>query len=103
MKSNKPDTKIVFGEALRLSVPAERAAYLERACAGNDPLRHEVEFLLAAAAEALYAEEFKAAGEHGVAATVNGKPIAKAMGDVLGRSQDSRPGRSVPQKKFAAT
>jgi hypothetical protein len=31
----------VFYEALRME-PAERAAFLDRACAGNEPLRREV-------------------------------------------------------------
>jgi serine/threonine protein kinase/tetratricopeptide (TPR) repeat protein len=38
----------VFADALKLSSPAERAAYLERACAGNPPLRSRVEVLLQA-------------------------------------------------------
>jgi len=41
-----PDAKMTFGEALRLTNPAERAAYLDRACAGNPVLRQEVESLL---------------------------------------------------------
>ena len=38
----------VFAAALALSTPAERAAYLDRACAGNPALRAEVEALLGA-------------------------------------------------------
>lgn len=36
----------IFGQALRLKVPAERAAYLDQACAGNEALRQNVESLL---------------------------------------------------------
>ncbi len=39
---------MIFGEALRLSVPAERQAYLDQACAGDLALRQEVESLLSA-------------------------------------------------------
>jgi hypothetical protein len=41
-----PDAKTIFGEALRLSVPAERQAYLDQACSGNPTLRQDVESLL---------------------------------------------------------
>ena len=43
---------MIFGEALRLSVAAERAAYLDQACAGDLALRQEVESLLSAHAQA---------------------------------------------------
>src|SRR5512135_695096 len=52
MKPENPDAKLIFAEALRLTVPAERLAYLERACAGNQELRWEVESLLTAYAQA---------------------------------------------------
>jgi serine/threonine protein kinase/WD40 repeat protein len=38
----------VFAAALQIGSPAERAAFLDRACAGNSTLRREVEDLLAA-------------------------------------------------------
>jgi len=41
------DAKSIFGEALEILAPAERAAYLDAACAGNANLRAEVEALLA--------------------------------------------------------
>jgi tetratricopeptide (TPR) repeat protein len=41
----------VFAAALDIADPAERAAYLDRACAGNPDLRREVEALLAAHAQ----------------------------------------------------
>ena len=39
--------KDVLGEALERTGPAERAAFLARACADNAALRHEVESILA--------------------------------------------------------
>src|SRR6476661_951186 len=42
----------IFGEALDLSDPAARAAYLDRACGENAALRERVEALLAAHAGA---------------------------------------------------
>jgi len=48
MSSSEPNTKDIFAEALRLTNPAERAAYLDRVCAGNPVLRQDVESLLAA-------------------------------------------------------
>jgi eukaryotic-like serine/threonine-protein kinase len=44
--------KIVFAEAAGLESGAERAAYLDRACAGDTALRGEVEAMLAAQVEA---------------------------------------------------
>ncbi|MFQ3650699.1 MAG: serine/threonine-protein kinase [Gemmataceae bacterium] len=38
----------IFAEALAIADPAERAAYLDRACSGNPELRQRVEALLAA-------------------------------------------------------
>jgi len=38
----------LFAAALEIADPAERRAYLERVCAGDDQLRQEVESLLAA-------------------------------------------------------
>src|SRR5436309_2805471 len=40
--------EVVFFEALEKAAPAERAAYLEEACAGKEALRRRVEALLAA-------------------------------------------------------
>ncbi len=48
MNPENQDALKIFGEALGLSLPAERAAYLEHACAGNPDLRQELESLLGA-------------------------------------------------------
>src|SRR5215207_6260852 len=42
------DVKSIFGKALEMGTPAERAAYLEGACGGDPRLRAEVESLLLA-------------------------------------------------------
>jgi len=42
----------IFNAALELSSPGERAAYLDQACAGDKPLREQVETLLQASGEA---------------------------------------------------
>jgi serine/threonine protein kinase len=48
MNTNNPSEEQIFEEALRLSGPGERAAYLDKACADNEPLRKNVEALLRA-------------------------------------------------------
>ena len=47
MKGDPSRELIVFSEALTVPVQ-ERAAFLERACASDDNLRHKVETLLSA-------------------------------------------------------
>jgi WD40 repeat protein len=47
-----PDIKEIFVEALDLASDAERAAYLDRACAGSTAVRARVEALLAAIGQA---------------------------------------------------
>src|SRR5689334_3053980 len=42
------DEETIFAEALRAGSPAERAAFLDRACAAEPAMRREVEALLAA-------------------------------------------------------
>jgi serine/threonine protein kinase len=46
------DEASIFLEALQKTTPAERSAYLNQACAGNDKLRGDVEMLLKAQARA---------------------------------------------------
>ncbi len=52
MNLENPDAIKIFGEALGLALPAERAAFLDQACAGSPELRLEVESLLSAYARA---------------------------------------------------
>src|SRR5262245_42519705 len=46
MPDTVADLKSIFGAALELPTPEERAAYLEQACGGNPQLRAEIESLL---------------------------------------------------------
>src|SRR5262245_17100932 len=46
MSDSIADIKSIFGKALELHAPEERAAYLEQACGGDSHLRAEVESLL---------------------------------------------------------
>jgi eukaryotic-like serine/threonine-protein kinase len=46
MSGSQPDAKRIFGEALRLSDPAQREAYLDAACGGNKLLQQEIDSLL---------------------------------------------------------
>src|SRR5262249_1282949 len=48
MNHSQPDIKTIFGKALDIDSDAARAAFLDAACAGNEPLRAEVVSLLAA-------------------------------------------------------
>src|SRR5436305_654360 len=43
-----PGVETIFGEALEIRAADERAAYLDRACAGDTELRRKVETLLGA-------------------------------------------------------
>src|SRR5262249_31200994 len=52
MGAKASDVKSIFGKAMDLQSPAERAAYLDEACRGDPLLREEVESLLRAAQEA---------------------------------------------------
>ena len=52
MTDTAPDIKAIFVEALNLASDAERAAYLERACAGAPTVRSRVEALLGAIGQA---------------------------------------------------
>ena len=48
MPDSNPGLMTLFTEALERSDPAERSAYLDRACRGDADLRRRVEELLAA-------------------------------------------------------
>jgi hypothetical protein len=72
----------LFVTALRIEAPADRSAYLDRACAGDDQLRHRVEALLRA---------------HALAGDFLGTPAVAAFGDPAGPPpDDTRTGPSVP-------
>ena len=46
MGAKLPSVETVFGEAMEIAAPAERSAYLDRACGGDAVLRRQVESLL---------------------------------------------------------
>jgi WD40 repeat protein/serine/threonine protein kinase len=46
MGTKLPSVETVFGEAMEIATPAERSAYLDRACGGDATLRRQVESLL---------------------------------------------------------
>ncbi len=48
MSSNRPSVRAIFCEAVEMTEPAARAAYLAGACGGDELLRREVEALLRA-------------------------------------------------------
>src|SRR3989441_8777811 len=80
MGATTADVKSIFGKALDLPAPAERAAYLDEACGDNARLRAEVESLLKAGQQA--GGFFKALGPSS-AATVD-EPITERPGTVIG-------------------
>src|SRR6266487_1245060 len=69
----------LFAAALVLTNPADRAALLDRECAGNPALRAEVESLLAAHVQA---SKFL---ESPPAATTGMVPLTEKPGDKIGR------------------
>jgi serine/threonine-protein kinase len=70
----------IFHQALARSLPEERSAYLERACAGDPALRASVEALLRAN---IGASGFLNAPARALAATVD-EPITERPGTVIG-------------------
>jgi serine/threonine protein kinase/Flp pilus assembly protein TadD len=74
------DEASIFLEALKNPSPDERAAFLDRACGGNDELRRSVELLLRAHDKA---GGFLADSPAPVGVTVD-RPIAECPGTVIG-------------------
>src|SRR2546425_1019016 len=80
MGATTADVKSIFGKALDLPAPAERAAYLDEACGDNARLRAEVESLLKAGQQA--GGFFEGLGPSS-AVTVD-EPITERTGTVIG-------------------
>jgi eukaryotic-like serine/threonine-protein kinase len=80
MGATSTDIKSIFGQAMDLPSPAERAAYLDEACGDNPRLRAEVESLLQAGQQA--GGFFEGLGPSS-AATVD-EPITERPGTVIG-------------------
>jgi serine/threonine protein kinase/tetratricopeptide (TPR) repeat protein len=79
MDTQLPSVETLFAEALKIPSAGERAAYLERACAGHEGLRRQVETLL---------EAHDRAGEFleppDLAATADRRRLAEGPGTVIG-------------------
>jgi serine/threonine protein kinase/WD40 repeat protein len=82
MTNYLPDVKSVFGRAAEIAAPAERAAYLDQACAGRPAVRAEVETLLRALGNAgsFMGSPAAPAGE----TQPHANPITEAEGTVIG-------------------
>src|SRR5262249_9377374 len=80
MSVTGPDVKSIFGQAMALASPGERAAYLQQACAGDPELRGEIESLLQADQDA---GSFLGQREPGPVATVE-ESISEYPGSVIG-------------------
>jgi serine/threonine protein kinase len=80
MDATKADIKSIFGHALNLSSPEERAAYLQRACAGDRAMQAEIESLLQA-----HQEAGSFLGEREPGPTAPGEdPIRERPGTIIG-------------------
>jgi serine/threonine protein kinase/Flp pilus assembly protein TadD len=80
MAARATDVKSIFGKAMELGSPAERAAYLEEACRDDPLLRDEVESLLKAGQEA--GAFFAGLGPSAAVAAL--EPSAERPGAVIG-------------------
>jgi eukaryotic-like serine/threonine-protein kinase len=80
MEPQPPSAKAVFDHALEIESVAERASYLDQACAADPPLRQKVEALLAAYQQA---GSFLEAGPAGGAGTLD-QPVTEPLGTVIG-------------------
>src|SRR5262249_44714354 len=76
-----PNEDSIFGAALEIQSPQERAAYLDRACGGDPALRRRVEQLLAAHGQA---GSFLPAPASGVPATGDEPLPAEGPGTRIG-------------------
>jgi WD40 repeat protein/serine/threonine protein kinase len=71
----------IFSAALDIEDPAERAAYLDRACAGDPTLRHRLAALLGAHQPA---SSFLERPAEGLMATLDESPVAERPGTAVG-------------------
>jgi serine/threonine protein kinase len=81
MSDNQPNKSQIFSDAADLEDPAERAAYLDKACGEDQQLRAEVEELLEHDEQT---GSFLKASPAGLVATVDVYPIAEGPGTQIG-------------------
>ena len=95
MGATRADVKSIFGHAMALSSPAERAAYLQQACAGDTELQAEIESLLQADKQA-----GSFLGERpACAAATTDEPLSEHPGTVVKGSKPC-PSHSSPSTRF---
>ena len=82
MRESDQAVRAIFDEAAEIASPAERRAYLERACAGNPQWRARVDLLLDAYD---HAGSFLDAPPADLQATRDGPRITEQPGTVIGR------------------
>jgi len=75
------DVPTIIGEALEITSPAEREAYLDAVCGGDATLRQHVDQLLADHARA---GDFLEKPAVQIAATIEMPPIAETVGTIIG-------------------
>jgi serine/threonine protein kinase len=84
MNRPSPNAKSIFGRALEIESPAERAAFLDEACRGDARLRSEVEGLLQAHDRAGPFMKQPAAPAVDPDATVAPPPLVEQPGTIIG-------------------
>jgi serine/threonine protein kinase/tetratricopeptide (TPR) repeat protein len=81
MGAKLPRVETVFGEAMEIATPAERSAYLDRACGGDAVLRRQVESLLDAH---IRAGDFLESPASTPTITLATKPAVEGPGTTIG-------------------
>ena len=74
------DEEAIFAAALEKSTPAERDAFLDRACSGNPELRENLASLLEAYGDGEFLES-----PSRLAVTLDSPPVAERPGAIIGR------------------
>jgi eukaryotic-like serine/threonine-protein kinase len=81
MNENSPTPETVFADAIQITAPEERAAYLDQACRDNPDLRRDMEKLVA---DYFRAGSFLQPPEADLYATVEASQLSDAPGTVIG-------------------
>src|SRR5262245_3104309 len=81
MNLHAPNADTLFGQAIEIASPEERAAFLDRACPGDPELRREVEKLVR---DHFRAGSFLEPPRGSQAVTVDEQPVSEGPGAVIG-------------------